>query len=582
MKRTGKLLSAALGGTLMFTGMGVLAGCGKGTGSAQENNYQVWLYTGQDTAYYSDYADNPVLQYLLQETWNEKNISFEFLVPAAGQGQNNYQTMISGNDLPTLMQDSVADPAPVMYENGYIMDITEYVQSYMPNYYNLLQNNETLKAKSVFHVDGEDRILSLNTLKDAVSYVDFGGMCYRRDWIVNYGTDASTGEKFSGGYTDENEVDSWQDNVIFPSWYDTAKKEKALAIDPAWDGTEPFYLSDWEWMFGIFETAQKALGIEDSYCMSMYYPGYTWAGGLCSCFGEGGIIWYADEQGKIQFGGASESTRAYLTCMNAWYEKGWLDQTFNERVNDVYYQIDSSSVRQGKVGMWCGVKGDLGGRMDLKDGGNTSGIYVAGCAYPVNDIYGDDSCKYKQPRVMNVDTSLLSTGFFVMSGADKKDLPTLFTFLDYLYTEEGGAMRTFGLNKEQLSGLEDPSFYQSYHLEDGAYSVNQDGKYVVNEAIRNDSGSLSVAASLDKLPGLSLVKNVEYGYSAALEKSLQSWIKYRNQGRVWGSTAMLNMSPADSETAQKALTKVLNYLESNTFRFINGAKDIEDDSAWRN
>lgn len=80
---------------------------------------------------------------------------------------------------------------------------------------------------------------------------------------------------------------------MFPSWYDEAKRAAALEIDPEWDGTEPFFLSDWEWMFDIFTKAQAELGITDSYCLSMYYPGFTWAGGLCSCFGEGGIIWYA-------------------------------------------------------------------------------------------------------------------------------------------------------------------------------------------------------------------------------------------------------------------------------------------------
>ena len=67
--------------------------------------------------------------------------------------------------------------------------------------------------------------------------------------------------------------------------------------------------------------------------------------------------------------------------------------------------IDSSSVRQGKVGMWCGVKGDLGGRIDSGEK-FTEGIFVSGCSYPINDIYGDESCQYIAPRVMNIDTLL--------------------------------------------------------------------------------------------------------------------------------------------------------------------------------
>lgn len=577
-----RLLSALLAAVMMLSLTVALTGCP--VNDDGENKYSVWLYTAQDTAYYSKYEENPVLNYLLQREYAGKKIELEFMVPAAGQAQNNYQTMISGGDFPTLMQSSVADPAPVMYDNGYILDITDYVKEYMPNYYNLIQTTPKLKEAVCFTIDGEERILSINTVSDQSQYIDFGGMCYRRDWIVKYGTDPSTGEKFSGGYNSDD-VDDWSDNVVFPSWYDEQKKSVGLSIDPDWDGTEPLFISDWEWMFEIFDKAMAAEGISDGYSVSMYYPGYTWAGGLCSSFGEGGIIWYADTDNNVQFGGSSESTHAYFTCLNNWYNKGWLDERFNERVGDVFYQIDPAAVRQGKVGMWCGVKGDLGGRIDMNDGGHTEGIFVAGCSYPINDVYGTDECKYIAPRVMNIDTSVVGTGFYVMDGADKKDLAPLFTFLDTLYSKEGAELRTLGLSAEQLAEEgTDTSFYKKYNLMDGAYSVNANGKYIVSDVINGDSGSLASAASLDKLPGLTLVKDVDRGYASTLEDSLKAWIRYENSGRIWGSTAMLNASTGDVDTCQKALTKVLNYMEANAYKYIKGEKSLNgsDWDTWCN
>jgi len=539
--------------------------------------YSVWLYTAQDPTYYSTYEENPVLNYLLKDQYAGKKIAFSFQVPATGQAQNNYQTMIAGGEFPDLMQSSVADAAPVMYANGYIQDITGLVKTWMPNYYSLIMSEQELHNAVVFTIDGEERILSINTIADRSQYVDFGGMCYRRDWIVKYGVHPETGAAFTGGFA-SGDVDDWTDDVMFPSWYDPAKREAALAIDPAWDGTEPFFISDWEWMFEIFTRAQADLGITDSYCVSMYYPGFTWAGGLCSCFGEGGIIWYADADNQVAFGGTSDSTRAYFTCLNNWYNKGWLDGDFNERVGDAFYMIDSAAIRQGKVGMWCGVKGDLGGRID-SGSGYTEGIFVSGCSYPVNDVYGDDSCRYIAPRVMNIDTSRVSTGFYVMSGSDQEDLIPLMVFLDQLYAGDGAVLRTLGLNAEQLQKA-DTAFYDAYGLSDGAYTM-KDGVYTVNSAIIHDSGSLSVAASLDKLPGLSVVDHVDRGLSPSLERSLKAWIRYDNKGRIWGSTAMLNTSVADSDFAQNALTKVLNYMESNAYKFIKGEKDITSDKAWK-
>ncbi len=588
MERTYKTILSVVCLLLIVVTLAVFGGCWwRFSFTTNEHTYSVWLYTGQDISYYSDYAENPVLTYLIDSgEWNNglssqvvNEIAFEFQVPATGQAQSQYQTMIQSGDFPTLMQSSVADPAPVMYDSGYILDITEYVKQYMPNYYNLIQTNPQLKAATTFEIDGEERILSINVLNESKPYVDFGGMCYRRDLIVKYGTPcegqiAEGVTAFSGGYTDQSNPDSWQDNVKFPSWYKSDMQWYKVSY-PDWDGTEPITITDWEWMFDIFQKAGC------TYDISMYYPGYTWAGGLCSCFGEGGIVWYADSQtsdehpnGNVVFGGSSESTKAYFTCMNEWYKQGWLDKSFYQRTGDLFYQIDSSSVRRGEVGMWCGVKGEFGGRISTVDG-----INVAGCSYPINDKYGTEECKYVVPRVMNLDTSVVGTGYYVMKGADEKDLPSMFAFLDYLYSDKGATLRTLGLDSDRLakatqSGKE---FYSKYGLDDGAYSIGSDGRYKLNNVIVNDSGSLSIAASLNKLPGLQLVKSVDYGYEPTFEKSLQSWIRYENSGRVWGSTAMLNMSVSDNKIAQDSLTKVLNYAESNAYKFITGESNLTTD-----
>ena len=90
-------------------------------------------------------------------------------------------------------------------------------------------------------------------------------------WKVNEVTEftSSEGEDPNNDYTD---------NVIFPS-----------------GKTDPYTISDWEWMFEIFEKAYADLGIDDSYCISMYYPGFSWTGDLCSCFGGGNFAFYEDE-----------------------------------------------------------------------------------------------------------------------------------------------------------------------------------------------------------------------------------------------------------------------------------------------
>ena len=182
----------------------------------------------------------------------------------------------------------------------------------------------------------------------------FMGHIYRRDWVAKYGKNPKTGEAFTFGYTDPNDKDTWYDDVVFPSWYKEDLKAKYLEIDPSWDGTIPVYLSDWEWMFDIFTTAMKDLGITDGYCYSPYYMGFAETGDLFSGFGGGGPLWYKDREGNAQFGADGDSMLSYLECMNTWYQKGWelakKIRTMLPESVDLYYQWKTFKIEGSEWG----------------------------------------------------------------------------------------------------------------------------------------------------------------------------------------------------------------------------------------
>lgn len=561
-----QLLATTLAATMALG----LAACGGGNGSGSgdkaddKHTYDIWLYSAQDSSYYTSYNDNPVVQYLMGKKWNDQTIALNFLVPPAGSQQNNYETMVTSGDFPTMMQNSVAESAPRMLEDGLIVDIDELVRANMPNYVKLIESTPEVKSKVVENIGGQEKILSIAQVNNDYKYY-FSGPMYRRDWIVKYGTNPQTGAAFTGGYTDESDPDSWTDDVVFPC-----------------GEQDPLYISDWEWMFDIFEKAQADLGITDSYCTSIYYPGFTWSGGLCSCFGDGLPIWYKDRNDKIQFGGTQDSMRYYLECLNNWYEKGWLDPDFNERTSDIFYGIDDTNIRTGRVGMWTGIEGELGGRLDLHDGGTTLGIYVAGACWPINDIYGTDECKGKEPWCIANGTSLVGTGFYVMSGAEDKDLATLFQMLDYLYSDEGAKLLTLGLSKEQLTEVPQSAqdFYAKYNMSEGAYIDNGDGTYKYCDAYMADPSKLLVAGSANLLPGLCLVNNVDTGMSPNYDHSRAQWIKYKNKGMFYGSKAENNASVDDAKIKTDIHAKVLGYEEQNAYKFIKGDLDIHSDDDW--
>ena len=563
MKKLTKLLCLAL--TLVMV-VSMFSACGSGGSSAGEDTtFSWWIYSGADSSYYMEYQENPAIQYTLQNTYGpeNKNLAFEFWVPAAGTAADNYSTMIASGDLADIIDAVICDAPRVMYEQGYILDITEYVERNMPNYVALVHSNETYLKNSVDIIDGKEHYFILRELLDAPE-AEFQGYMYRRDWIVKYGKNPETGAAFTGGYTDPADPDSWEDDVVFPS-----------------GESDPIYISDWEWMFEIFARAQQELAIEDAYVMSLYYPGFTWSGGLISCFGGGVNVWYQDEDGTVQFGGDKDHMRAYLECMNSWYEKGWLDPAFNERTSDSFFAIDSTSVRQGKVAVWNGLQSDLGGRIDAHDGGLTEGIFVAGAPYPINDIYGTDACKFVEPNCV-MGGVLVANGILISKNAEGKDLDTLFAYLDQFYTTEGALVKTLGLSAQQAADYESKTgddFYSRYGLQDGAYSV--DGETVVkSQTLVNDSGGLATACAFQKAPGLRLVKNVDLGYAPSFQHSLDTWLKYPNTAFFQGSVTTNAMTPEDVSAASNIHTKVLEYMTNNAVNFIKGTKDIHSDEDW--
>ena len=558
-KMAKRIIGAALCGTMAA---GLLAGCGGG-GSSSDTSFTMWLYSGADSQYYTDYADNPVWQYLSQQTWGEeeKNIDIEFWVPASGTSADSYATMMGSGDYPDIFDGSISDSPKIMYEEGIILDLTDYVNEYMPNYKAYLDAHPEVAVYAYDDVDGEQKNLRIIGINDDYGYT-YCGYQYRRDWIVKYGTNPQTGEPFSGGYTDPEDPDSWEDNVVFPS-----------------GGTDPIYISDWEWMFEIFEKAFDDLGIDDGYCISMYYPGYNWTGDLISCFGGGNMVFYEDpETGKIEYGAVQDSMRAYFSCLNKWYENGWLDQNFNERTSDMFYAIDNTTVRQGKVGMWCGMQSELGGRLDAGDE-YTSGIYVAGCELPQNDVYGTDECKYKEPNCIMTGRGLNGTSYMITTAAEDKDIATLCTMFDYLYSEEGALMASLGLNPEQIEET-GTSFYSDWGVPDGMYSVKDDGTYLLEQTVAQDSGGLRTAGSLEKFPHLNLIKDLDYGYADTYAHSMELWIKYHNTAQINGTPITNNMESDDADEMNDTQTRLLEYTDIHAVDFIKGVTDIDNDEDW--
>ena len=161
----------------------------------------------EDSSYYTSYDENPIVKYLLSKTYgtdengNGKKIDLDFLVPATGTQKDNITTLVATGEYPDIFDMTYYPGTAVeLYEEGITLDITEYVEKYMPNYMAYMEANPDFKTIASNVVDGESKILQLYAHGTIVADM-WGGFMYRRDWIVKYGTNPKDGSSFSGEYT---------------------------------------------------------------------------------------------------------------------------------------------------------------------------------------------------------------------------------------------------------------------------------------------------------------------------------------------------------------------------------------------
>ncbi|MCR5741147.1 MAG: hypothetical protein K6G38_01620 [Gammaproteobacteria bacterium] len=571
-----KRFNIALMILLLVSTLFLTVSCGK---SDDENNSFTYLISKQeDKTYYDTYSENPIMKYLLAKEWNDSKIDIEFFGLVSGSESDQFNNIIATGQYYDVMDMTYSNySAEALYNMGIALDLTEYVDEYMPNYKQMMEEYPDLKKATYSLVDGEKRILQIYGLNDAPRPA-FEGFCYRRDWIVKYGVDPSTGDKFE--ITENTDVlKAYADTVKFPSWYDETKKAWVLAnVDAKWDGSDPIFISDWEWMLNIFKKAIDTEKIANGYCMSLYYPGFVEAGDLFCAFGGGGPLWYKDGT-TAKFGAASDSMKAYLDCMSSWYANGWIDSNFDERTTDMFYSIDTAGVHAGRVGLWQGRVAELANQMEDDTYPATKGIVVTGARQPINDIYGTDECKMQIPYTFYQYT-VLDLSIVITDSAKEKNIPALLTMIDYLYTDEGSNLGKKGFTKEQVEETQD-EFYLRFGLDEGTYYYDYDenGQRWIRQTQKSaDLGTYVVnAAMLNRIVvGLYQSKYYDNGNRGVRRDAQNLWDTYLNTG-FYGDLENDKMTEEESIIRSKQRSTISTSMATDIPKFIKGEYNLTTD-----
>ena len=214
-----------------------------------------------------------------QEVWKEvekiTGVNIEFQHPAVGQETEQFNLMISSDDLPDLIcqSDSYKGGVTAGIDDGVFIDHSEIIDQYAPNYKAFRESDEDRRRTTM---DDKGRVLGFYNLSPYSEWMWLGA-------LIKKETLDKTGLPVPETMTE---------------WYDFLKKCQEAGYD-------------------------NPLNFDAS-------SGTVWTGLFCSAYGAQDWI-FINKEGKADWGPIQPGMKDYLAEMSKWYKEGLIDKDFATR-----------------------------------------------------------------------------------------------------------------------------------------------------------------------------------------------------------------------------------------------------------
>lgn len=233
--------------------------------------------------------------WVYQEMEKRTGVHIEFIHPAAGQEQEQFNLMVAAQDLPDFIESIDYYPGGIgkMMEDGLLLPLNDLVEKNAPNVQRILEEYPEIRLQS-----------RTNT----------GKMWGFAIW---------------GMWEEDKPISPWAGPGIRKDWLDELGFEMPVTVE------------DWERVLTAFKEQKGAVAP-----LILSKAGYNSLGGFMSPFDVGpGFYPLGDE---VVYGFAEEGFREYLKLMNDWYAKGLLDPSFASTASDSNFYAEYLTT--GKAG----------------------------------------------------------------------------------------------------------------------------------------------------------------------------------------------------------------------------------------
>lgn len=335
------------------------AGCGKNTvkqeGGADSGNQnsttapkknitlKYWVPMHVDAATnMKNYGESEMYKELEKRT----GVNIEFIHPAQGQAQEQFNLMIASKDLPDIIsQYANTYPGGVdkAIDDGIYLKLNDLVEKNAPNYKKLRENNKELARQTITDAGNIWAFYCIHLTEEAAWW----GPAIRKDWLDELGLKVP-------GTIDE--------------WYTVLKafKEKKNPEAP------------------------------------MLWPkeGVDWAGAFQSAYNIG--YEFYNDNGTVKYAGIESGYKEFLTLMNKFYKEGLIDKDFATRDDKSL----ESMITSGRAGAMVTAWGSLDLYNNVMKAKDPKALLVAA---PYPGLKPGENVKYRQKNYFNHGTPTVVT-----------------------------------------------------------------------------------------------------------------------------------------------------------------------------
>ena len=315
----------------------ILSGCGKkqlqetgasvtypagGTYPVQcEDKLTLWMeLNSSQSSLMSNFGESPFAQELAKKT----GISVEYMHPAAGLANEQFNLLLTSNDMPDIIVGNWDEyGGQKAIDEGLIQSLGDIMDKWAPNYKKVL--SERPDIDKMLKTD-EGNYYAFGFIREDKALGVYGGPIIRADWLKKV-------------------------NMEIPETID-----------------------EWEAMLTAFK---EQLGCETPLMLADSAAPFK-AGMICGAYGVTDNFYLDD--GKVKYGPIQPGYKDFVLLMKSWYDKGLLDKNFSGADT----KILDNAMMNGKTGAtYQLVGGGMGTWLSAMKANGDKEFDLTGAPYPV-------------------------------------------------------------------------------------------------------------------------------------------------------------------------------------------------------